>query len=145
MAKAIVRLTGSETHSRGGRSFKKGYPQTLTDKAEIEYYRTTGGFNVQYVDGKPGVAPPVAAPTAPPVEVDNDGIEDDDDVDDDEVEIEILTKAQLKDMKKEQLMLAGEERLVLFTGKEKKDDMIVQILEAQEQLQAEEDGDEDDE
>lgn len=150
MAKATVRLIEGQTLSSRGRNFKRNQPQTITNKSDIEHFRSMSQFRVTDIsESSPAPAPaprvevegkkqkPVEA--APPVEAE-EPVETA--VEEDEDEIEILTREQLKSLTKKKLVKVGEERLVLLTGSESKDEMIDQIIQAQEQLQDEEDEEE---
>lgn len=64
MARARIELRGALSHARGGRTFKKGAPQIVTNAGEIAYYRSVGGFSVTMLEDDPPPrvkAPPPAA------------------------------------------------------------------------------------
>jgi len=94
--RARVELRGSLTHDHGGRVFKKGSPQILTNPAEIKYYQGQAGFAVTVLEGDKAKAKAAATPAA--TDVDEDG--------DDLVE---YSEADLRKMKKAELVEIAEE------------------------------------
>ncbi len=66
MARATVTLQGALSHSHGGKKFKKGDSDTVTDPDKIAYYQGTGLFTVtMHKDVEPTKAKSVIDP--PPV------------------------------------------------------------------------------
>jgi hypothetical protein len=113
--RARVELRGSLSHTGMGRTFKKGSPQIITNPAEIEYYKSLGGFTVTVlpdvkVKGKP-TAPP-------PPDGDDDGES-------------AYTEAELNGMTKAQLTEVAEEYELELDDAMKKADMVAAILSAQ--------------
>lgn len=75
MAKATVELTGSQSHTARGRTFRKGQPQVLTSASDIAYYQGQSGFSVLiHNEAPPKVKAKAAAPVAS--EPEDDGEED---------------------------------------------------------------------
>lgn len=116
--RARVELRGSLTHqapaSAGGRLMKRGSPVIMTDPAQIQYYRSQGGFSVSMLEAKK----PAPAPAAPSEPAGGEGSEGG------------HTEAELKKMKKAQLVEIAE-GLGLETDGATVAELIDGILEAQ--------------
>lgn len=110
--RARVELRGSLTHDHGGRVFKKGSPQILTNAAEIKYYQGQAGFSVTMLEGAKAKAP------APVVDDDTGGESDND-----------YSEADLRKMKKAELVEIAEELELDTEGTV--NELIDRILEAQ--------------
>jgi hypothetical protein len=109
--RARVELRGSLTHDQGGRVFKKGSPQILSNAAEIKYYQGQAGFSVTMLDTK-------AKAPAPVVDDDDTGESDND-----------YEEADLRKMKKADLVEICEELELDTEGTV--NELIDRILEAQ--------------
>jgi len=123
--KAKVILKEGLSHTRGGRTFKKGFPQILSGSAEILYYQSQSSFSVTITEGESQAA-----------ELPKSGAGDPDAPD-----LVIYSKDKLKGMKKKDLLAVADTLEVLLTGEEKKGYMVAQILEAQEALTEDDDED----
>lgn len=66
---ARIDLRGSLSHtapaSAGGRTLKRGSPVVITDPAHIQYYRNQGGISVTYLSKAKAKVQPEAEPEQP--------------------------------------------------------------------------------
>lgn len=121
MTKAKVELVGSASHSGGGRKLIKGQPQLITNLSEINYYKGQSGVTVTMIEE---VAPQKAKVKTPSkVEVKQKAKV--------ETKVAKYTQENLKGVKKAGLIEIAAELGVFLDGTEKKKEMIVEILEAQ--------------
>jgi len=113
--RARVELRGCLTHQSGGRLFKNGSPQILTNPSEIKYYQGQAGFTVTMLSTEKAKAPEPAT-----VETDDgDGGESDND----------YTEADLRKMKKAELVDVAAELGLDAEGTV--NELVERILEAQ--------------
>jgi len=68
MARARVSQRAAITYKTGGRVFKRGEPQIITDASEIARLRATGGFSVTMLADQP----PKQKAVEPPPEVEDE-------------------------------------------------------------------------
>lgn len=116
--KAKVSLIKGLSHKkRNGRSFKRGEAQTLTNPAEIAYYKIQPDFSVVMLAGSDVQK---EQPPAPDTE--------------DAPDVVVYSQDKLKGFKKKKLIEIADSLEVLVTGEEKKSEIIEAILDRQEEL-----------
>ncbi len=110
MARAKVTLRGCRTfQGKDGRLWKQGQTRIITDTGKIRYFRALGEFVVTVLEDAP--PPKEAAPSEKPG---------------------AYTQASLGRMTKDQIQTLGAERFeLILESSERKEDMIVKVLEAQ--------------
>jgi hypothetical protein len=116
IARIVLTSKGPSTHTRRGRKFLRGQPQTLTSNSEIEYYKNEYGFSVTYLSGS-------GSQIEKKQEEKQEQKEED----------EIYTKDSLKEMKKSVLQTIASKFNIPLIGNEKKKAIIESILLAQEE------------
>lgn len=130
MTTAKIHVNGMRSMTINGRTVLKGRPATISGEAEIRAWEGQAGVKVVRLapPTKPKTEQPKANP-APKDESNGNGDEDEDD-EDDEPE---YTRAQLKGMKKSQLITIAADLGALVAPGEKKSSVIELILEAQDE------------
>ena len=153
LAKIQLKRTGPLTYTGRGRTFKRGVTIiTTTDPVEADYFRSQWGFSVEIKKGK------LAAPVSKPAPDDNEVTEREDEEAEEEEEerdeavSEFYEEADLKKMKKDELvaLIDDDDDLDMKSSdlpkKAGKPEIIEAILEAQGDPEEEDDEeDEDDE
>ena len=132
MARAKIELMDSLSHAGRGRTFRRGYPQILTNAGDIQYYLSHPSYNVQMLDTAP-------AKRAVPSDPDSGSKEGG------EVAPPVYTRSKLEALKKVELMDMAAEMGILLEGDELKVDMIDTIIEGPTTDDDEEDEDDDEE
>lgn len=122
--RARVELRGALTHIGQGRKFKKGSPQILTNPAEIAYYKQQGGFSVTMMAAEKTKAK-ATEPTKP---ADDGGGDGGAEASYTEQVLQGKTKAELSELAAETW------ELELDPDTMKKDDMVVAMLKAQDEV-----------
>jgi len=124
MARAKITLRGSMTHTVKGRTFRKGFPQIITNLADIKYYESQPGFHVEMLSAPKKASTNPAAPKKTK-DVPKPQVEE-------KPAAETHSRDKLKSMKKMELFAIAKHWGVETEGNEKKLDIIEAILEAQE-------------
>lgn len=104
----VTLVNGPASHTRKGRVFVKGIPQTITSPSEIDYYKGEYGFSVAIQGGANSKKTK------------------------DKQKKKVYTYESLSKKKKEKLLTIAKKRKVLLTGKESKDEVVHAILDGQE-------------